>query len=233
MPSFLSAAGELRGSKDIRRLVDEIAREHHAFSHGLGRREQLSRGLRVGAVHHDFSERLVVGLVGWAVLLGELRLVLSEFVTAQHDAERKVGDVGRRDLASGALNDDVRRRSFLAGQEAAHRAAEVEPIFAAVLRCLPCPDHDNTGKVETVGSEQVDIRFLFALEAADLHAARHETLRCLVEILGHRWKLRTLLGDHRDHALFGHIEIGKGNRSLISHPSLPRFFQLAPSKHRE
>ena len=97
-PSFSSAlrlGGELDRAKRVGRLVDQIARQHHAVRNGFRVGESLFRRGRIGAVDGE----------SWPASSPCRRrrpscgLVFVEGVAAQQNAHREVGAIARRGLA--------------------------------------------------------------------------------------------------------------------------------------
>ena len=108
---------------------------------------------------------------GPAIFLTRLGFVLFELVAPQRRAEREARNVGRRNIAPDGVEDDVRGGRFFAGQQAANRATEIEPVLGAIIASLIHPHHHQARKFQLGRREQIDGCFLLALETADLRGA--------------------------------------------------------------
>ena len=151
------AAREFHGIENVRRLVDEFARDHHAV-HDMGcRREGLARGGDIPDGDRNIgTKRAVLALF----LLG---LVAIEFIRAQPDARRDGG--GGIVLHRGLRQFGDHGDRFAGAVELARRhPSEFEKILFLDLGRLADTDHDQALRLDSVRRRDIERRSALALE---------------------------------------------------------------------
>ena len=161
------AARQFHRIEDVRRLVDEVAREHHAFGKRLARTPRLARGRNVGDAKRDarLGRRVLAFLA--------LGLVAIERIGPQARAERDVGRSGGLERAVGKFEHDGRRARR--GRNATHRdAAELDEIVRLAIGRLAGADDDQPRNAERRRRHDVERRSALAGELLGLGDARDQ-----------------------------------------------------------
>ena len=216
---FLRLGGEFDRPEHVGRLVDQVARQHHAVGDRLGVGEGLFGGGRIGAVDGDLRRLAVVRLAVVVVLLG---LVLVEAVGAQQDAGGEVGRLGRADLDARQIENhgDLGRLAELRG----HRAAELQPGIFVEVAALPAPiatsrsSRAPSGAITSTDAPNLPVNSAIA-KARSQRPRRIAGLAGLAQAAASAERTRTL-------PFFGRGEFGKADRRSRSSWKVPAVLRV-------
>ncbi len=179
------ALGELHGAQHVGGLVDEVAGEEDAVSHGLADGERLGSRFRVGAV----DEELLQPVARWLALpiirvvgaVAAARPVLVESVATQQGAERQVrGEgLGARLARVGDLGNQARAVRLAGGDLRIHVASEAQPVVLA--HGAPGAGKHNALGLNPGGRQDLDRRPRLAGETRRARGPDERALATLVD----------------------------------------------------
>ena len=160
-------AREFAGIEHVRRLVDEIARQHHAVGDGGGLCPGFFRRGGVGAGEIDFD------LFRPLVIVFALGLVALECVGPQPRAKHQVRHLFALERA-GAEFGAYRRLGRHRGHFAHGDTAKLDHVLALELAVLAGADHDKARHVEAGRRHDLESGAVFAGEVVRRSGATDE-----------------------------------------------------------
>ena len=187
------AAGELGRIEHVRRLVDEIARQHDAVGDRLPAAPGAARAGDVG--DRERQPRLARSLVA----LLALGLVAVERVGAQRRAERHVG--GGVGLHRPVAEFQHHRGFARGGRNPPHRGpAELDEVLRLALRRLAGADHDQPRRLQAGRRHDIERAAALAGESLGFGRPRHE-LGCRAQQgPGLGPEIDAIVGEHHENA---------------------------------
>ena len=207
------ALGEFLGEKDVRRLVDEIARELDAL--GGGEALDGGRARRRKIADADDDRRLFARFV---VRLGLAGLVFVEPVAAETHAEREIRRGGGVPASRRRLEGDV---DLLGARELAQRkAAERREIDRRAVLAGRDADDEKPRRTEAGGRQDVEGGALRAAELRRLGGLADQAFRVADQRADGGGDLEIGADENDIGAAFGRGQGAKGDLDSFAHPTL-------------